>query len=292
MFDKEGGCGDNIAINDYVTDISMDYPIEIEQMDCTPITIDNGYRVIDVELLAKWIAQLLMGNSVHITRIIEGLEPHFANLRNEAIDGLIAKIDVPTSDKTAIYKRDGWLFQMMSWIALNMNLHASFDKEQIYMNVPHTAAAQQGIDGFALVLDKNRMIKHIIITEDKCTKNARGKITSQVFPEFEKYEKGLNDPRVLAEIGGLIRNEDGGALLIGVQDDITKSQYWVYRIGITRQAALNDQDARIAMYDGYEKVVKGNMKRRDASSIHIDDLRNWMASLSKMVVKELEAKKR
>ena len=83
----------------------MDYPIEIEQMDCTPITIDNGYRVIDVELLAKWIAQLLMGNSVHITRIIEGLEPHFANLRNEAIDGLIAKIDVPTSDKTAIYKR-------------------------------------------------------------------------------------------------------------------------------------------------------------------------------------------
>ena len=142
----------------------MDYPLEIEQMDCTPITIDNGYRVIDMELLAKWIAQLLMGNSIHITRIIEGLDPHFANLRNEAIDGLIARIDVSTSDKTAIYKRDGWLFQMMSWIALNMNLHTSFDKEQIYMNVPHTAAAQQGIDGFALVLDENRMIKHIIIT--------------------------------------------------------------------------------------------------------------------------------
>lgn len=121
---KRGG-GDNIAINDYVIDISMDYPIEIEQMDCTPITIDNGYRVIDVELLAKWIAQLLMGNSVHITRIIEGLEPHFANLRNEAIDGLIAKIDVPTSDKTAIYKRDGWLFQMMSWIACFLYLETS-----------------------------------------------------------------------------------------------------------------------------------------------------------------------
>lgn len=53
MFDKEGVCGDNIAINDYVIDISMDYPLEIEQMDCTPITIDNGYRVIDVEFLAK-----------------------------------------------------------------------------------------------------------------------------------------------------------------------------------------------------------------------------------------------
>ena len=123
-------------------------------MDCSPITSDNGYKVVDMDLLAKWIAQLLMGNSVHITRIIEGLAPHYANLRNEAIDSLVAKIDVPSGDKVAIYKRDGWLFQMISWIALNMNLHASFKKEQIYMNVPHTAPAQQGIDGFALVLDK------------------------------------------------------------------------------------------------------------------------------------------
>lgn len=267
------------------------YPLQIEQMDCSPITIDNGYKVIDLDLLAKWIAQLLMGNSVHITRIIEGLDPHYANLRNEAIDSIIAKIDVPANDKVAIYKRDGWLFQMISWIALNMNLHASFKKEQIYMNVPHTAPAQQGIDGFALVLDEKRMIKHIIITEDKCTKDGKGKINSQVFPEFTNYENGRNDNRVLAEIGGLIRNEDGGALLIGVQDDITNNQYWVYRIGVTRQSVHNYQDGRKDLYDGYEKIVKGNIKRRDSASIHIEDLRNWMANLCKMVVKELEAKK-
>ena len=135
------------------------------------------------------------------------------------------------------------------------------------------------------------LIKHIIITEDKCTKDGKGIINSQVFPEFANYENGKNDNRVLAEIGGLIRNEEGGALLIGVQDDITKNQYWVYRIGVTRQSVHNDQDGRKVLYDGYEKIVKGKMKRRDSASIHIEDLRNWMANLCKMVVKELDAKK-
>ena len=266
----------------------MDYPIEIELMDCSPVAIDYGYRIIDMDLMAEWITRLLLGNSLHITRIIERLEPHFVSLRNEAIDSVIAKLDVPIDDIENIYRRDGWLFQMMSWISLNISLHAQHNREQIFMNAPHTAPAQHGMDGFALVLDNHKKINSIIITEDKCTENDRDTIRTQVFPEFRAFESGTYDNRVLAEISSIIRDTDGGSLLDAVQNDIVNPNYWIYRIGITRQLTHNSQRGRIRLYKDFDMEVKGNVNRRKASSIYLESLREWMSELSSTIVRKLQ----
>lgn len=84
--------------------------------------------------------------------------------RNAAIDSIINKLNT-----VGVYKRDGWLFQMISWIALKINLHSQYGIGKVFMNALHTAPAQHGIDGFALVIDDKKMIKYVVLYEDKFT---------------------------------------------------------------------------------------------------------------------------
>ncbi len=255
-------------------------------MDCSPLVIDSSFNVIDLELLAKWVAQLLLGNSLHIARIIEGLDSKGVSHRNVAIDSIINKLNT-----VGVYKRDGWLFQMISWIALKIKLHSQYGIGKVFMNAPHSAPAQHGIDGFALVIDNRKMIKYIVLCEDKCTEGARKLITSQIYPEFSKFENGEFDNRVLTEISSMVRGEDEGILLQNVQDDIVESKYWMYRIGVTRQNDSDDEEGRKALYKGYDTVVCGDVTRRNAASVNLNDVRVWMDAFCKMVVKELESKK-
>ena len=47
-----------------------------------------------------------------------------------------------------------------------------------------------GIDGFAVKLTPNNTIERIVITEDKCTENAKTTIRDKVWPEFSGMENG------------------------------------------------------------------------------------------------------
>lgn len=261
-------------------------PLRIISMDCSPLVIDNGYIVVDEDLLAEWVAQLLLGNSQHISRIIEGLHSTGVNLRNKAIDSIISQLNT-----IGDFKRDGWLFQMISWIALNTNLYNQFGPGKVFMNAPHTAPAQHGLDGFSLVIDDKKQIRYVVLCEDKCSIDARKIITSQVFPELVDFEEGRYDNRVFTEISSVIRGEDGGVLLQSIQDDIVNNKYWMYRIGITRQDEHDDEDGRKKLYKDYDKKVSGSVDRRSAASINLGDLRKWMTLFSEKVIIALEAKK-
>ena len=61
----------------------MKYPIQLIEVDCSPLVIDNGFQIVKQEELAKWVAQLLLGNSMHIARVIEGLDSKAVSLRNK-----------------------------------------------------------------------------------------------------------------------------------------------------------------------------------------------------------------
>ncbi len=262
------------------------YPLEITPMECLPLVTDNSYKVVETNQLVKWVAQLLLGNSLHLARVIEGLDSQAINMRNKTIDGVIKKLN-----EADVYKRDGWLFQMISWIALKITLHTQYGSGKVFMNAPHTAAAQHGMDGFALVIDEMKMIKYIVLCEDKCSDNARNIITSQIYPEFIEFEDGYHDNRLITDITSIIRGEDGGMLLKNVQDDIADKKYWIYRIGVTRQKEHDSLEGRKKLYKDYDKKVTGNSFRRSAASVNFDDLRAWMDAFYKMVVKELESKK-
>lgn len=79
-----------------------------------------------------------------------------------------------------MYKVDGWLFQMISWLQL-ANQYKGY---RFFNNPPHPQPSMHGIDGLAVKFTPDNTIERIVITEDKCTEDARKTITSKVWPKF------------------------------------------------------------------------------------------------------------
>src|SRR5690606_20103328 len=100
------------------------------------------------------------------------------------------------------YKRDGWLFQMITWVAMNQQYKAKIFKCQI----PHPAPAHHGIDGLGILLDESNAVEAILIAEDKYTENPRKSIKDEVWPEFEAYESRIHDHKLVGIVTGLLRN--------------------------------------------------------------------------------------
>src|SRR5699024_295554 len=149
--------------------------------------IDYEYEVTDKDLLAEYVGELIIGQYIHILKIINTLSSTSSNPPNKAIDIAIEKLNV--IGDVHIVHRDGWLFQMISWLALaHRNLGNKYHTQH-----PHFAPAQHGIDGLSVLLNKDNTINKIIITEDKCTTNPRNTIRQEVFPEFKHFEDGKKD---------------------------------------------------------------------------------------------------
>lgn len=258
-------------------------PFTLFNTDCSPLVKDYDYEIADKDLLAEYVGEILLGHHLHIYRIINSLSTIFPIHPNDSIDKVIEKIKSASTDK-----RDGWLFQMISWAVLaRRNVGKKF-----FCNYPHFAPAQHGIDGLAIILTEENDLQNIIITEDKCTTTPRGKITQQVFPEFEAFEKGEKNNALISIISNLIGQLDSGTILEKVQNDIFANKYRLYRIGITREINHNDEDGRKSLFKDYDSTIKGvTSERRSAASIYLNNLRVWMHDFSDRVIKYLESKK-
>jgi hypothetical protein len=258
-------------------------PFKLINTEAAPLFIDYEYEIIDKKALAEYVGEIVLGNHFHILKVINSLATNFPLNNDNAIDNAIERLS-----KASPEKRDGWLFQMISWVVLGIR----FKGEPYFSNSPHFAPAQHGIDGLAIVLNKDGTLKSIIITEDKCTENPRNLITQQVFPEFKDFEDGKKDNALISIIAILIGHLETGKIYENAQNNIYNNDYRVYRIGITREAAHNDQDGRKSLFKDYENNVKGaDHNRRSGATIFLNDMRVWMDDFSNIVISYLKSKK-
>ncbi len=258
-------------------------PFKLIDVDCSPLVIDFEYEIINKDLLVNYVGEMVLGHHLHVSQIINNLTTVFPVHPNDSIDHVISKIKSATSEK-----RDGWLFQMISWIVLAQRNAG----QKFLCNYPQFAPAQHGIDGLAVILNDDDTLKSIIITEDKCTTGPRGKITQQVFPEFQEFERGEKNNALVSIISSLIGQLKAGSILENVQNDIFNNKYRLYRIGITREKQHNDNKGRQGLFKNYDDYVSGlNCERRSGATIYLDDLRNWMQDFSDSVINYLESKK-
>lgn len=269
----------------------MAYPIRIIGTDLSPLVVDDDYEVVDKQQLAEWIAQLVLGEYGHVYMIIEKLAPEEMPSDNGSIDYMISRLVVPADNETLIDHRDGWLFQMMSWIALNIKLHQDYPGCPIHMVAPHDARAKHGIDGLAMVLTADNKIRRIVITEDKCTTNPRDFVRNKVLPEFKDYEKHIYDNKLKSELTQFVSPVNNRDLYIELSPSFANHDHWTYRIGITRESCHNTDKGRQGLFKGYDAVVIGDVERRKGASIYLTQMREWMQDLSERVVAILESKK-
>lgn len=62
-----------------------------------------------------------------------------------------------------------------------------------------------------------------------------------------------------------------------------------YRVAVTVRDVHDDDGEREALFKGFEKVAPGRLKRRQAETMCIPDLRKWMRRFAARTIRQIEA---
>ena len=240
------------------------------------------WEVVDKNLLSELIARVALGQARHVQSILLAVRATFPIPVDDAWTAAANMLTVPTGIDP--WHRDGWMFQVMSWLAA----HKAGPKSLI--NTPQMIFAQKGFDGIQLDFDATGAISAVVIFEDKATDNPRETIRSDVWPEFAEYENGGDANVLVAEVTGLLEKRQG----IDV-DDVVRRVIWKdarhFRVSITVGDTHATDAGRGRLFKDYDATIPGNVKRRRGETFHVDDLRAWMDSLASKVLAHIAALK-
>jgi hypothetical protein len=259
-------------------------PIQLTPFDHKPLCYGYTWTVNDENTLAEQIACIAMGQSLHVQKILAG-----ANLasRTPTTNAAKSAINLLTanSDKEKEH-RDGWMFQLMSWIAANKALPNGLIK------TPQMVWAQKGFDGLQLKLDDKNIVAAIIF-EDKATNNPRNKIQQQVWPEFLNFEAGERENELMAEITGILQTQHDIDIDAAIETIIWKNVRH-YRVSITIGDTHADDVGRKRLFKDYDTTITGNaqieQKKRRAETFYVANLRDWMEQLAQKAIAAIQSK--
>jgi len=230
----------------------------------------STWAVEDEDALAALIARVAIGQSRVAARILneDGLIPD--NYPMGGHEGARHLLRVGRSGDPA--HRDGWMFQVISWIAARRANRPGL------IRPPHMRHADKGLDGLLVEFDEAE-IARVVISEEKATKNARNMVRDAVWPEFEDFETGRRDAELVDGVSTLLAGS-GHPNSDAVVAAILWNEKRAYRVAVTINDTHASEQGRKALYKGYETAVPGESSRRRAEAFHVADLRPWFDALA------------
>jgi len=240
----------------------------------------HTWVVPDLVDLADQLASVALGQSFHVERILAGtgIRP-VATSTNAAKSG----IQLLTAD-TDPWHRDGWMFQVMSWIAAHAAAPAGL------IRGPQMIHADKGFDGLKLEVDQSSgIVTAAVIFEDKATENPRSTIRDEVWATFESLEGGAQENVLTAEVATLLANQKKIDADLAIQNIIWKTARH-YRIAVTVSDTHASEEGRAKLFKGYDTIAKGQIQRRRAETFHVKELRKWMQALADTAIDRIHAK--
>ena len=249
----------------------------------TRLPIDDQYcqgvsfSIEDVDALARAIAMILVQEYTQAKAVLLGLTVPEGDpaLEAEEIEDIVRRRLHPP----VFYHRDGFLFQLMMWLAAHLDL-SSGD----LVALPHSQASGKGQDSIVVHREDNAVVA-LSICEDKATENPRATVRDEVWPEIRDYEAGGRRDElrsnIIATLGlGGIHAEEATRLVRRISWDGARR----YRVRVTVQSARSQR-----LFKDFEMIVNGASDRRRGETVHIPDLRSWMTRLSSKVEDELRS---
>lgn len=230
----------------------------------------STWKVEDESALAGLIARVAIGQSRVVERILhqDGLiHIGYPMGGYEAARNLL-KVG-PSSDPS---HRDGWMFQVISWIAAHRAGRPSVIRS------PHMRHADKGFDGLLVEFDDTE-IARVVISEEKATGNARTMVRDRVWPEFQCFETGRRDAELVDGVSTLLAG-GGHPNPDAVVAAILWTEKRAYRVAVTIDNTHASAKGLQALYKGYEAAVSGEIGRRRAEAFQVQDLRPWFESIA------------
>jgi len=241
----------------------------------------NTWEIDNIQLLASHLADVALGQSLHVQKIIQGAQFPTPIPTVGAKRGAINLLTVSGADP---YHRDGWIFQVMSWLAaIKANPHD-------ILRAPQMRHADKGFDGLSLKLNSHTgEIDAAIIFEDKATENPRKTIRSEVWPGLSSIEKGDKENVLVAELSTLLGSY-GVSNAMEAISKIVWNESCHYRVSVTVQTIHSTEAGRKRLFSGFNEIVAGDTKRRQGETIKIPQMRLWMQHLADLAIADLEAR--
>jgi hypothetical protein len=252
-------------------------PISLQYYDHPTVCRSRAWTVTDENLLSEQIARVALGQSRHVQKIIAGANIGPPVSRASAAEGAISLLTVPLGGEP--WHRDGWIFQVMSWIAAQKGDPAAL------IRPPQMIHALKGFDGLLLELNAGEVIAAIIF-EDKATGDARTTVRELVWPEFELLEQGDRENVLVAEVVALLETNRDVDPDRAIENIIWKNVRH-YRVSITVGVNHSTNEGRIKLFAGYDEVVVGDVNKRRGEVFYIEHLRAWMSSLAEKSIAQI-----
>lgn len=255
-------------------------PLEFIDIDSDPAWAGSRWKVVSDDELAKLVARVALGQSryaLHVLRQTGFVSPKAAV---STLQGAIKLLTAADSEKP--YQRDGWIFQVLSWIAAHLQDQRALIRE------PHMYHAHKGFDGIHVKVDGDtKRVRVVVVCEEKATENPRKTVREKVWPEFEGLEKAERDHQLLSEVIAVLRTSREIDVDQAIEEIVWKDAR-SYRVAVT----VGDADDPAETFDGYPDVVTGEIVRRRAEILPLNALRAWMADIADKAIahaKELVA---
>lgn len=173
-------------------------PINLTPFQQDNLCIGHTWEIVDQDLLADLVAQVLIGKQRLVRKILEGVSGGTVPFKANAIKDAVKKLTVgPSSEQ---WHRDGLIFQIFSWLAANIASESSS-----IIRPPHLIPAQKGFDGIQIDINEGGdTVSAVIIFEDKATTSPRDTIRDKVWPEFVEFYDGERESELEQEITTLL----------------------------------------------------------------------------------------
>ena len=239
---------------------------------------ETAWLVDDKQELARLVALVALGHARHVARILretgcESLIPPTTQYK-----GARKLLEVPKGK--APYHRDGWLFQVIAWIA------ACQQHPTALVRPPQMRWADKGFDNLYILVDAARLnLSRVVICEEKATTDPRRRIMQDVWPAIEEIETGLRDNELLDTVSSLLAGHSHADELIA---NILWERVRAYRVSVTVARREGSLASSSSLFRGFDNIVQGKPARRCAAVLGLDDVREWLADLASQAMNCLE----
>lgn len=238
----------------------------------------SSWAIANDDELSTLVARVALGQTRYVRRVLKETGFAVPDPKETELAGAIKLLTA--SNPKEPWHRDGWLFQVMSWIAANLQSPVSL------IAPPHMIHAHKGFDGIHVTVDpKTSEVTSVVICEEKATDNAR-KMVTRIWKEFGEMQKGDRDNELAAEVTRLLETAKDVDVDAAIETIVWKNARH-YRVSITIGDDHNHAAGQKKLFDGYSGVVEGEIVRRRSEVLYVKEMRKWMGDIAEVAKKKV-----
>lgn len=252
-------------------------PITFTAISNKDVWSGSSWTIANDDELSTLVAKVALGQARYVRRVLKETGFAVPDAKETVLAGAI-KLLTANNPKEP-WHRDGWLFQVMSWIAANLQ------NPRNLIAPPHMIHAHKGFDGIHVTVgQKTNEVTSVVICEEKATDNARNMVT-RIWKEFRGMQNGDRDNELAAEVTRLLETAKEVDVDAAVETIVWKNARH-YRVSITIGDDHNDAAGQKKLFDGYSNIVDGEVIRRRSEVLYLKDMRKWMAEIGEAAKKK------